>query len=556
ICRLLHYTSNILLSTAVIVYTMHLPKFLNSADFLQVSGVTDCVTEAEKSGLFARQDSLGWDRHGRRFWFLCRRIFVESDDELFYYTTKYQFNELMDILDPVDLESDLCRAIDEVRDEILKHMDVTEKITNAARGNRKSYIDFENANLAKVQSERTAEKEKLREQLEVERLAKIEQDRIKSQKRMEETTAAVAACVGRGIVNEATKQQDENMETEQIEENIPNIPDFKSNGEAVAEESTDVEIKESSNQIDAGNSSPSMPVETVEISTSVPASTRPVMVVKPVIKRSEESASNGTNDVPHEMPVSEENMDTANVKEGDEDKKDVKSEHNNEESKDDDVNQDNKGKGIVTRSKTGSLLPRTFNMEALTSRNFLSTLRKSEDKDLESTVLIINKDGDITQVTRSRQQNNANQVLYFKLGMEGNFKNYVNQYSVNNLALNKPQHAEERSKRQHLSHKFSLTPASEFKWNGNVHGSKLACSNTLRQTIIQLEGNIPPPFLHHSWSAHRLTWIRAVNMCSSVSDFAMALAILEASVKPVLFNHIWHEGLGHTCLQRLTALER
>jgi len=58
----------------------------------------------------------------------------------------------------------------------------------------------------------------------------------------------------------------------------------------------------------------------------------------------------------------------------------------------------------------------------------------------------------------------------FKLGMENGFKSYVNQYSTNIAALNKLQRNEERDKKRHLSHKFSLTQASEFKWIGSLYG--------------------------------------------------------------------------------------
>lgn len=51
----------------------------------------------------------------------------------------------------------------------------------------------------------------------------------------------------------------------------------------------------------------------------------------------------------------------------------------------------------------------------------------------------------------------------FKLGMENSYKNWVNQYSVNTLALNKFQLQEDRDRKRHMSHKFSLTPLSEFK---------------------------------------------------------------------------------------------
>lgn len=60
----------------------------------------------------------------------------------------------------------------------------------------------------------------------------------------------------------------------------------------------------------------------------------------------------------------------------------------------------------------------------------------------------------------------------FKLGMENGFKSYVNQYSSNVAALNKLQRNEERDKKRHLSHKFSLTQASEFKWIGSLYGKQ------------------------------------------------------------------------------------
>lgn len=142
-------------------------------------------------------------------------------------------------------------------------------------------------------------------------------------------------------------------------------------------------------------------------------------------------------------------------------------------------------------------------------------------------------------------------MLYFKeigtislSGMEGGYKSYQNQYSTNPLALNKHQHNEERDKRRHLSHKFSLTQASEFKWNGSVYGNRAITMATLRLSIVQLENNIPAAFLHPNWSIHRSNWQKAVHMCQSPQDFALALAILEACMKPVIFNPVWHESLG------------
>lgn len=45
---------------------------------------------------------------------------------------------------------------------------------------------------------------------------------------------------------------------------------------------------------------------------------------------------------------------------------------------------------------------------------------------------------------------------------------------------------------------------------------------------------------------YRANWIKAVQMCSKPREFALALAILECAVKPVVMLPIWRESLGHT----------
>lgn len=83
-----------------------------------------------------------------------------------------------------------------------------------------------------------------------------------------------------------------------------------------------------------------------------------------------------------------------------------------------------------------------------------------------------------------------------------------------------------------------------MQWGGAVHGSRASLVGTLRQTLLQLESSIPAALLHPNWAIHRGNWLRAVNMCTSPRDFSLALAILEASVKPVLFNAAWNDSLG------------
>lgn len=42
----------------------------------KVMGVVDCIPDVEKNGSLCRQEHLGFDRHGRKYWFLARRVFV------------------------------------------------------------------------------------------------------------------------------------------------------------------------------------------------------------------------------------------------------------------------------------------------------------------------------------------------------------------------------------------------------------------------------------------------------------------------------------------------
>lgn len=47
-----------------------------NATILQVPGVYDCLSSTEESGMMCRHDPLGYDRHGRKYWFLVRRLIV------------------------------------------------------------------------------------------------------------------------------------------------------------------------------------------------------------------------------------------------------------------------------------------------------------------------------------------------------------------------------------------------------------------------------------------------------------------------------------------------
>ncbi|XP_029635778.1 nucleosome-remodeling factor subunit BPTF isoform X3 [Octopus sinensis] len=459
----------------------------------QVKGLTDCLSESERSGLLCRHEPIGYDRHGRNYWFLIRRMVVEKDSQSWYYSTKAELEELIDCLDRNEFEAELVMALEDMKEEILKQMNLTEDLTNSAKGSKKSVLEIENA----------------------ERIAKRVQEEAERKAREEEEIRRR---------EEEKQRQESGGDSQENSQQIVNsqMPSFAQENSIIS--------GHGNNSTEACTSSTfTVPTSTVDgLSTNSLAPTQP--------KESDPVTSSGTlissNSLSGSMapPKPVDSID-------DEDKKQAEK-------------SETETRRIVTRSKTGSLTPKQFN-DSITSGSLkISRTPNSDD------VLLINKEGEVTRVTRSKSSAVNSCSGYFKLGMENNYKSFINQYSSNALALNKHQHNEERDKKRFLSHKFSLTPVSEFKWNGSLYGNRILTISTLRLSITQLESNLPTPFLHPNWAIHRQNWQKAVHMCQNPQDFALALAILEACIKPVLFNPVWTESLGHHRLQKITAMDR
>uniref|UniRef100_A0A6Q2YEX4 Bromodomain PHD finger transcription factor n=1 Tax=Esox lucius TaxID=8010 RepID=A0A6Q2YEX4_ESOLU len=354
----------------------------------KVPGVVDCLTEMQKNKPYIRQEPIGYDRHRRKYWFLNRRIVEDGEQDkknIWYYSTKVQLVELIDCLDKEYWENDLCAVLEEMREEVHTHMDITEDLTNKARGNNKTFLTAANGKAGKPPA---GSSKSVVFWFYLTDVLKTLNDELS----------------GRGNNRMVTRLRNPDSKLNLLKTN--------------------------------GDGSPA-PKDSVE--TSLPSS------------------------------------------------------------------------------------------ESEASR--LGAVRKE----------LVGK---------------GNLNGFFKLGQEGKYRVYQNQYSTNPLGLNKHQHREDHDKRRHLSHKFSLTPAGEFKWNGSIHGSKVLTISTLRLTIIQLENNVPAPFLHPNWASHRNNWIKAVQMCSKAREFALALAILECAIKPVVMLPVWKDSLGHTRLHRMTSIER
>ncbi|CAI2334227.1 unnamed protein product [Caenorhabditis sp. 36 PRJEB53466] len=82
-----------------------------------------------------RSQPIGRDRYGRYYWFVARRLIVQSLDEteIHYYSTPPQLYQLLQKLDRDYYEKSLCEVIKERIDEFLEQMTLTVELSNERR---------------------------------------------------------------------------------------------------------------------------------------------------------------------------------------------------------------------------------------------------------------------------------------------------------------------------------------------------------------------------------------------------------------------------------------
>uniref|UniRef100_A0A3Q2HGS9 Bromodomain PHD finger transcription factor n=1 Tax=Equus caballus TaxID=9796 RepID=A0A3Q2HGS9_HORSE len=483
----------------------------------KVPGVTDCVAEIQKNKPYIRHEPIGYDRSRRKYWFLNRRLIIEEDTEnenekkIWYYSTKVQLAELIDCLDKEYWEAELCKILEEMREEIHRHMDITEDLTNKARGSNKSFLAAANEEI-----------------LESIRAKKGDIDIVKSLEDIEKDKNETENNNSKDAEKSREEFEDQSLEKDNDDKTPDDDPE-----QGKSEEPTEVGDKGNSVSANLGDNTTNASSE----ETSPSEGRSPVGCLSETHDSSNMAEKKVTSELPQDVPG------------------DFKSDKSNGEISE----SPGGGRGasgstrIITRLRNpDSKLSQLKSQQVAAAAHEANKLFK-EGKE----VLVVNSQGEISRLSTKKEvvmKGNINN--YFKLGQEGKYRVYHNQYSTNSFALNKHQHREDHDKRRHLAHKFCLTPAGEFKWNGSVHGSKVLTISTLRLTITQLENNIPSSFLHPNWASHRANWIKAVQMCSKPREFALALAILECAVKPVVMLPIWRESLGHTRLHRMTSIER
>ncbi|KAJ8264107.1 hypothetical protein GJAV_G00145260 [Gymnothorax javanicus] len=537
----------------------------------KVPGVTDSVAESQKSRPYIRQEPIGFDRHRRKYWFLNRRIAVEEDGEhenkkIWYYSTKVQLAELIDCLDKEYWESDLYATLQEMREEVHSHMDITEDLTNKARGSNKCYLTAAN--------EEILERLKARQDAELDIGKRRVADESEKTRRESDTDAPSDSA-------EKTEEEASAEKPLEAQEQKPGESETSTAAEAppTGEEGCSAAAPEPDSPAPDGGlpaaEQPS-PAGGAQPTPSACGESREEGLAgggEPDQEPADKSNVEGGSSEAQPLLAGDENSNSSHASTSEAPKGPEEPDIADKSSQSSITSQDDAGEGKEKSNGEGAGVARG----PLAATRMVTRLRNPDSKlsQLKSQqvaaaaheankafkegkeILTVSTQGEVSRLSTKKEIVMKGSLgNFFKLGQEGKYRVYHNQYSTNTLALNKHQHREDHDKRRHLSHKFCMTPAGEFKWNGSVHGSKVLTISTLRLTIIQLENNIPAPFLHPNWASHRSNWIKAVQMCSKAREFALALAILECAIKPVALLPVWKDSLGHTRLHRMTSIER
>ncbi|KAI4798013.1 hypothetical protein KUCAC02_024701, partial [Chaenocephalus aceratus] len=341
--------------------------------------------------------------------------------QIWYYSSRKQLEDLMQALDRQYWEAELHAVLEEMKEEVHAHMDITEELTNKARGNNKAYL----AAVNDVVTERL----------------KIRREAQEARRRAEETER------GSLKATEETSDVSSHLNREKKDS---------------AEESSATEAKPGAEES----------LKTIKETPSANASSR-------------EGGDMSSLETP---------------------------ERTGEDAKSESIKEDTPpGEDPVSSLRK----PEQPDLNDRTSRSSFTSQDGTDEYNGKVASNVRKPAGEQTNHQRGSKEASPvrldGDLVAPQLLEEG-------PVAPTSLALNKHQHREDHDKRRHLSHKFSLTMAAEFKWNGSIFGSRSLTVSTLRLTIIQLESSVPGPFMHPNWASHRSNWNKAVQMCSKARE--------------------------------------
>lgn len=454
-----------------------------------IKGVTDVLSELDGLQVY-RNEPLGVDRHRRTYWFMVRRIIVDGEEDIFYYSCQKHLDELIDVLKDEEDESELVAVLEERYDDIVRHMKVTAELYEENRGELLSYLEYPREKGKLVDSKdfelhkSILEKEKAEEKIKAE---------AKEKKSIEDKADIMEIDQGFPMI---TFVHDNDVASF--------IIDKKSN-----------EREQMSNHMDVDGKQD--PVK---------------KVVGEVLNMC----------VSHVMWSNGEEYETTNgdgSRNGSSDTCDVLAAQIAKEYEQ-----------FQEEIRNKNTLEAASEMDEKVVGTMLHT-HVDGDVTMDNVVGAINETS-IANVVELQNENKSEQQLlnlklYFKLGEGSTYATYANQYTTNFLAKGKKEFQSEKDKRKILF-KFST---NDIKWTGWSYKGLPEAIAALKTSLIAFKSSIPSAFLHPFWYKHESVWMKATRLCKEVNEFAALILFLQEMIKPVVLCGVWKEACGMLKLKRV-----
>ncbi|XP_029214367.2 nucleosome-remodeling factor subunit BPTF-like isoform X2 [Acropora millepora] len=546
----------------------------------QLKGVTDCLPDWDRDG-WLRNTPLGVDREGRKYWFMARRLFVEGNDEVLYYSCKAHLDELINSLEEDGKEKKLLSMIKAKYKVMIKQMEITETLTEELRGDLPSGLTRQRPRPVKRKEETTFSiskkeenigngaadpKKDVSEEISLSTLSEIKEgpameDNVDISEETHSPSATLTFVPDNDIKKIVTGPKVENPITPSSEKPMVLRDRKHSAQDSVYRRRRASTVLEHSNLSKADQSFKDTSHGEMEIDPDELLGKADVPLPGMTDRKNSVGENKTEIDCADEKLVSEK-----------ESRFPVTSQLSTElDGKSESEAQLSPASDIITKeipesSEEGKKCSGTASSSSLTNIQSKNAVIKTEVssslpvKNAISTPSLKDSTVDPSKPDVKKESTSIDTVAkevvekpVFKLGQEGNYSSYVNQFTSNTLALNKQQQVDQRDKKRSVSHKFSL---NEFKWHGDTCGSKEVILNTLRFSIVGVENSIPSAFMHPSWPVQRSTWVKAVHMSKTPKEFAAALSFLESSIRPICYLSVWNDAVGHVELRRVMSESR
>ncbi|CAD5210998.1 unnamed protein product [Bursaphelenchus okinawaensis] len=152
---------------------------------------------------------------------------------------------------------------------------------------------------------------------------------------------------------------------------------------------------------------------------------------------------------------------------------------------------------------------------------------------------------------------------------DGHYREYINEYTTNELAKSSKQRNKEKDKRRYMSQRFSLMDEYEFVWscpkNKDIYMNECYTGRNLQQSLLKFMDSLPDELYHRMWRAEKSIFMERMNKNysnqpkdaeeskSMLMELRYLLLKFECVIRKPLFTNVWWNTLGITRLNRVTS---